>query len=48
MAITENTLLIRQALAYLIELYHELTEENGHSPSAPRTRSSTLFSPVRS
>ena len=29
MAITENTLLIRQALAYVIELYHELTEENG-------------------
>jgi len=28
MAITENTLLIRQALAYVIELYHELTEEN--------------------
>jgi hypothetical protein len=29
MAITENTTLIRQALAYIIELYHELTEENG-------------------
>jgi hypothetical protein len=29
MAITENTLLIRQALAYVIELHHELTEENG-------------------
>ncbi len=29
MAITENTRLIRQALAYVIELYHELTEENG-------------------
>jgi hypothetical protein len=28
MAITENTLLIRQALAYVIELYYELTEEN--------------------
>jgi hypothetical protein len=29
MAITENTLLIREAMAYLIELYRELTEENG-------------------
>jgi hypothetical protein len=29
MAITENIMLIRQALAYVIELYHELTEENG-------------------
>jgi hypothetical protein len=29
MAVTENTKLIRQALAYVIELYHELTEENG-------------------
>jgi hypothetical protein len=29
MAITENTRLIRQALAYVIELYHELTKENG-------------------
>lgn len=29
MAITEDTLLIRQALAYVIELYRELTEENG-------------------
>ncbi len=28
MAVTENTL-IRQALAYVIVLYHELTEENG-------------------
>jgi hypothetical protein len=28
-AITEDTLLIRQALAYAIELYRELTEENG-------------------
>jgi hypothetical protein len=35
MAITENTLLIRQALAYVIELYHELTEENGGPHSAP-------------
>jgi hypothetical protein len=25
----KNTKLIRQALAYVIELYHELTEENG-------------------
>jgi len=29
MAITENTMLIRRALAYVIELYHELAEENG-------------------
>jgi hypothetical protein len=29
MAVTEDTKLIRQALAYVIELYHELTEENG-------------------
>jgi hypothetical protein len=29
MAIAENTLLIRQAMAYVIELYRELTEENG-------------------
>jgi hypothetical protein len=29
MAITENTVLIRQAMAYVIELYHELTVENG-------------------
>jgi hypothetical protein len=29
MAITEDTLLIRQAMAYVIELYRELTEENG-------------------
>ena len=29
MAITENTVLIRQALAYVIEIYHELTGENG-------------------
>ena len=28
-AITEDTLLIRQALAYAIELYRELSEENG-------------------
>ena len=28
-AITEDTLLIRQALAYAIEVYRELTEENG-------------------
>jgi hypothetical protein len=29
MAITEDTALISQAMAYVIELYHELTEENG-------------------
>ena len=29
MAITENTLLIRQAMAYVIELYREMTAENG-------------------
>ena len=29
MAITENTRLIREASAYVIALYHELTEENG-------------------
>jgi hypothetical protein len=28
-AITEDTLLIRRALAYAIELYRELSEENG-------------------
>jgi hypothetical protein len=28
-AITEDTSLIRQALAYAIELYRELSEENG-------------------
>src|SRR5262249_5829011 len=28
-AITEDTLLIRQAIAYAIELYRELTKENG-------------------
>jgi hypothetical protein len=28
-AITEDTLLIRQVMAYAIELYRELTEENG-------------------
>ena len=28
-AITEDTLLIGQAIAYAIELYRELTEENG-------------------
>ena len=28
-AITEDTVLIRQALAYAIELYRELSEENG-------------------
>ena len=29
MASTEDTLLIRQAMAYVIELYREMTEENG-------------------
>ena len=29
MAITEDTLLIRQAMAYVIELYREMTAENG-------------------
>lgn len=29
MPITEDTLLTRQVLAYVIELYQELTEENG-------------------
>jgi hypothetical protein len=29
MTITEDTLLIRQAMAYVIELYRELTDENG-------------------
>ena len=29
MAITEDTLLIRQAMAYVIALYREMTEENG-------------------
>jgi hypothetical protein len=29
MSITEDTRLIRQAMAYVIELYRELTEENG-------------------
>ena len=28
-AITEDTVLIRQAMAYAIELYRELSEENG-------------------
>lgn len=28
-AITEDTVLIRRAVAYVIELYRELTEENG-------------------
>jgi hypothetical protein len=28
-AMTEDTLLIRQAIAYVLELYRELTEENG-------------------
>ena len=28
-AITEDTMLIRQALSYAIELYRELSEENG-------------------
>jgi len=28
-AITEDTVLIRQAVAYAIELYRELTQENG-------------------
>ena len=28
-AITEDTVLIRQTMAYVIELYRELTEENG-------------------
>jgi hypothetical protein len=28
-ALTEDTALIRQALAYVIELYRELSEENG-------------------
>jgi hypothetical protein len=28
-AITEDTVMIRQAVAYAIELYRELTEENG-------------------
>jgi hypothetical protein len=28
-ALTEDTVLIRQALAYVIELYRELSEENG-------------------
>ena len=28
-AITEDTVLIRQALSYAIEVYRELTEENG-------------------
>ncbi len=28
-AVIEDTLLIRQALAYAIELYRELSEENG-------------------
>jgi len=28
-AITEDTVLIRRAVAYAIELYRELTEENG-------------------
>ena len=47
MAITENAMVIRQALAYVIELYHELTEENGAPHSASRTRSSTSSSPIR-
>lgn len=29
MAITEDTLLIRRAMAYVVELYREMTEENG-------------------
>jgi hypothetical protein len=29
LTITEDTLQIRQAMAYVIELYRELTEENG-------------------
>jgi hypothetical protein len=28
-AITEDTLLIRQTMAYVVELYREMTEENG-------------------
>jgi hypothetical protein len=28
-ALTEDTVLIRQAMAYVVELYRELTEENG-------------------
>jgi hypothetical protein len=28
-ATTEDTVLIRQAMAYVVELYRELTEENG-------------------
>jgi len=28
-AITEDTLLIRRAMAYVVELYREMTEENG-------------------
>ena len=29
MAITEDTLLIRRAMAYVVELHREMTEENG-------------------
>jgi len=47
-AITEDTSLIQQALAYAIELYRELSEENGPPASARRTRWSISSWPIRS
>ena len=43
-----DSLLIRQAFAYVIELYRELTQENGAPISARRTRRSISSSPIRS
>ena len=37
-ALTEDTALIRYAVAYAIEIYRELTEENGARASAHKTR----------
>ena len=42
-AITEDTVLIRQAIAYATELYRELTEENG-APSLGTQNQAVDFS----
>ena len=38
-ALTEDTVLIRRAIAYVIELYRELTAENGAPNARCRTGS---------
>jgi len=47
-ALTEDTVLIRRAIAYVIELYRELTAENGLPVSGRRTRWSNSSLPTPS